>query len=120
MSAPVESIIAEAIAEHPDWGYEVTPVRITCHGCDWEQVAGDDIDGQPTFVAHQAAVVLAALQEAGTVEWGVRWPYLSDMYPERTDTKDSQEAAQAAIDKSFADGAVVSRIAGPWQEVERG
>lgn len=116
----MESIVAGVLRQH--WAYSTDtrtdPFIDRCLCGVTLRTWGDDNSPIEKLAAHQAVAVMAALQEAGTVEWGVRWPYLSEMYPERTDTKESQEAAQASIDKSFADGALVSRLTLPWQEVE--
>ena len=100
MTAPdMESIIAAALLAHPVTRTGHCECGARVHWATPENVA-----------AHQARAVLTAISEAGAVEWGVKWAYLSEMYPERTDWKESREAAQASLDKSFADGVVVSRI----------
>lgn len=112
MTAPdLASVIAATLAAHAcEVVYYIGGAgHISCHGCDgnWASFHG--------FHEHQARAVLAAISEAGAVEWGVRWDHISEMYPERTDWAQSPEDAQAIIDKSFATGSVVTRIAaGPW------
>ena len=82
-------------------------------------ICGENLSHLDNTEEHQAAVILKAISEAGTVEWGVWWDRISEIYPERTDWAQSPEAAQATIDKSFATGSVVTRIAaGPWTAVE--
>lgn len=120
MTAPdMESIIAAALRVHALDPFQ--PDFWLCCECgeNWP-VDGPYVKDIPgTFAAHQARAVLASISEAGAVEWGVRWDYMSEMYPERTDWAQSPEAAQSTIDKSFATGSVVTRIAaGPWTAVE--
>ncbi|WP_157884106.1 hypothetical protein [Arthrobacter alpinus] len=107
MDSPLLEVIAEALAyenckrvnpkaDHPIMGYH------TFHP--------DQREFLRDVQMSTARAVMAAIAATANVDWGVRWSHISEAYPERTDWGMSQEAAQAKLDKSFADGTVVSRV----------
>jgi hypothetical protein len=72
--------------------------------------------GQSTYArqdhqAHQARAVLAALAEAGTVEWGVAWKGAG---PSGVLAFDSEEDAREAVEL----GGLLSRLTLPWERAE--
>lgn len=97
MTAPdMERIIAAVIAdnsvvihEHPDYG-DMTASTLT----------PDEL----------ARAVLAAISEAGQVEWGVRW---GDGH---VATRKSKQSALNQIE--YTAGSLVSRITFPWERTE--
>ena len=121
MTASVESIIAAALAEHTlDYVLPVndadSPQWIAECDCDWAQITDDYRTGELAHAAHQAAAVMAALREAGTVEWGIF---------RKSDAVDAGAFDEATF-KTKADAEwrgswpaeIVSRVTLPWQEVE--
>lgn len=119
----MESVIAAAINAH--WAFSNDTVQVPfvdrCDGCG-EVVYTHGTQLKHALAAHQARAVLAAISEAGAVEWGVRWEALSEIFPERTDWAQSHEAAQATLEGSFAPGEVVTRVVLaelPWTAVKR-
>lgn len=100
MTAPdMESIIAAALESHLGRERET-----------W------NID--PEYFREQARAVLAAISEAGIVEWGVAWSLPEDngtsIYAKRVSadrvTRNLREAGHVA--------ALVSRVAFPWERAE--
>lgn len=112
------SIIAAALAGH-QW-YDATTdsedPATGCTGCDdWfgDENAVDD----GTFAAHQARAVLAAISEAGTVEWGVRHDGESTLF----ELKSSKSSAYQAVETAGTVGVhchVEQRITFPWERAE--
>lgn len=110
MSASVESIIAGVIAAHvAELDQTACPTGYcVCN----ERFATDD-----EHAAHQAAAVMAALTEAGTVEWGVRM----NGEGAQIEPKPSKSAAYQSAETAGTVGVychVENRFATPWQEVE--
>lgn len=108
MTAPdLVSVIEAALIPHDAKVvyYSADEGHVECHGCDWK---GPSFTG---FAAHQARAVLAAISEAGTVEWGVHVGGQEKPY-----TYDSEVSASG--DAKCNCCTLVSRIAGPWTAVE--
>lgn len=68
--SPLVDVIAAALEAHAPIivYYSAEEGHVSCHGCDGNWASFDG------FYAHQACAVLAALSEAGAVEWGVAGP----------------------------------------------
>lgn len=120
------SVIAAALLAHAS--------RIEEHGTerpdgrhDWNDqlvcACGAWPDNAEAHAAHQAAAVLAAISEAGTVEWGVDWPTPEHDYaPLWMSSKSSAETSAKFLagitpDRNPAP-VVVSRIIFPWKPAE--
>lgn len=114
MIAPVESIIATVLREH--WAFSTDtddyPRFVDrCDGCH-EIVFNHGRDGNQNdaYAAHQAAAVLSALQEAGTVEWGVTGRGGRPFGP--------MEEDESRILGSQPGRTLLSRITTPWERAE--
>ena len=115
VSAPVESIIATVLREH--WAFSTDtddyPRFVDrCDGCH-EIVFNHGRDGNQNdaYAAHQATAVLSALQEAGTVEWGVQ---LSDSFMENH--HGSRRGAEEVANETGSH--VITRVTLPWERAE--
>ena len=113
---PLVGVIAEVLAEH-QW-YDATndseDQATGCTGCDdWfgDENAVDD----GTFAAHQARAVLAAISEAGAVEWATEHvahgSRTIEIHP-----CDSEADGKRAI--AYYGGRILYRIVVPWTAVE--
>lgn len=117
----MESIIAAALASH-QW-YDATTdsedPATGCTGCDdWfgdENAVDDGI-----FAAHQARAVLAAISEAGAIEWGVAWDGIT-VDPMEAVSHDAARATAAMLTRLSNDGDpayAITRITFPWERAE--
>ena len=135
VSASVESIIEAAIVAHlaETIAAEGDGFWIKCRCGVIGEVESDAEDWEPAnewFAAHQAAAVLAALQEVGTVEWALQQKtfidgdydqtYTSSAIYRNPFTEDEAKNHQWLDPRSPVPTRVVSRLTLPWQEVERG
>lgn len=100
MTAPdMESLIAEVL-----WNTDRTT------HVPWNTLAEDDED--KGCYLEDARAVLAAISEAGTVEWGVMVDHYTHPFP-------SEEFARKGVGKFVGRPQVlVSRIIGPWERAE--
>lgn len=100
----VEVVAAELRKHDARWSLDGNRSRLECD-CGAEVIAGD-------ATAHQARAVLAALTEAGSVEWGVAWKGAG---PDGVLAFDSEEDAREAVEL----GGLLSRLTLPWTAVEQ-
>lgn len=124
---PLVDVIAEVLAEHTL--HYIVPAdmnpapgskwHVECD-CDWTHLADEYRPGEIAHAAHQARAVLAAISEAGTVEWGVRWAGDARQNARRPTRCDSaQEAAELVRDQVIPHmWEVVSRLTFPWKRAE--
>lgn len=118
MSADLESVIAGVLAWH--WSFSTDtddyPRFVDrCDGC--HEIVfnhGREDNQNQSYAAHQARAVLAALGEAGGVEWGVQ--YQTHIEPV-VRTYHSKAIALAMLEDDDSE-ALVFRITGPWTAVE--
>ena len=111
MTASVESIIAAVLGRHqPLISVDYPTGLVTAVACDCDTTYRD----LTTHAAHQAAAVLAALQEAGAVEWGVRYEDGSPLQ-----RCYSEAYAKECHDDNLDGGpTIVSRLTLPWEPVK--
>lgn len=113
---PLADVIAGVLAEH-QW-YDATN---ELDGLRFGRACLIDDEGNETALltetpsAHQARAVLAAISEAGAVEWATehvaQGSRTIEIHP-----CDSEADAQGAI--AYYGGRILSRIVGPWTAVE--
>ena len=109
-TSPLVDVIAEVLAAHEGVTGDSLGTEVFCDGCGEGESPASTDDKYQWHAAHQARAVLAAIEQAGTVEWGVRTTYCDVV------TVDTKADAQAiAKDSGYP---VVSRITGPWTAVE--
>lgn len=127
VSAPdMVSVIAAALAGHErKRGIRNAAIHCTCG---WAESIVGMRSSKGSFTAHQARVALAAISEAGAVEWalqqktfidgGFDQTYTSDGIYSRPFTEDQAKNHSWLDPRSSVPARVVSHITGPWTEVE--
>lgn len=90
------------------------PQWIASCDCDWEGTAANHGAAEALHAAHQAAAVLAAISEAGNVEWAVSYDDGSPL--QRCHTE--RYAKECAADNLDGGPTIVSRITTPWERAE--
>lgn len=103
------SIIAAVLVAHADVYWNQVTGKVHCD-CD-ELIGSIPITRGKEHRAHQARAVLAALGEAGAVEWGVR------VGPMPADPRKSKHSALNQI-SAYGYGTLVSRVTFPWERAE--
>lgn len=114
------SVIAAAILDH--WAETIAAEDkgfwVKCRCGEIGEVESDAEDWEPAnkwMAAHQAGAVLAAISEAGAVEWGTehvaQGSRTIEIHP-----CDSEADAQGAI--AYYGGRTLSSITGPWEPVK--
>lgn len=83
-----------------------------------EAIAGETEYPVNEHIAHQARAVLAALTEAGAVQFGVRWHVGGCGGINRCTSKRHAERQAAKLIESGHEAAVVSRLTLPWTAVQ--
>ena len=83
--------------------------------CGWSESVRGMRSSRGSYAAHQARAVLAAISEAGAVEWATehvaQGSRTIEIHP-----CDSEADAQGAI--AYYGGRILSRITGPWERAE--
>ena len=107
---PLVDVIAAALVEHS--GDRTQPHFWLCCGCgaDWPVDGPYVSDITATHAAHQARAVLAAIEQAGSVQYGVKGEGRVKEYG-----RDRRRAQLAARGRGAA---FISRLTLPWTAVE--
>lgn len=115
MSTDMVSVIAAALEAHCTVNYALDGDGennnfILCDQCGHEEMNPSAAEDE-WMTAHQARAVLAAISEAGAVEWGVR------VGPMPADPRKSKHSALNQI-RAYGYGALVSRVVTDWASAE--
>lgn len=88
--------------------------------CLIDQLGNETASLTEPLYAHQARAVLAAISEAGTVEWGVAWDGIT-VDPMEAVSHDAAKATAARLTRLSNDGDpayAITRITFPWERAE--
>lgn len=112
MKQPLVDVIAGVLAGHQwyDSTNELDGIRFGCT-CLIDDEGNETALLSESPAAHQARAVLAAISEAGAVEWGTEYG------PDDVEVSISQQSAEK-FSRNHGNRPTVSRIAGPWEVAE--